>query len=196
MAPVQLVHLDSRHTEAAVVLAREANQRKVFVSLDVEKNRVFLADLLPLCDIFFTNKEFSEVYFKNRMKDIHNVRLERNRGSISDSSEESSAEFLNSLLAMSFLFYTDPAVQGVTSSERSRAEFAVTTRGSLGSLLMRRKGDRTTRNRTEEVEEQATANSDFISENLLENAPIQIDEFLFTRRNSDSSPDEVFEIIR
>jgi sugar/nucleoside kinase (ribokinase family) len=193
------VHLDSRHTEAAVVLAREANHKNVFVSLDVEKNRLFLADLIPLCDIFFTNKEFSEVYFKHKMKDIRNLRLDRRDQDCdslaSNMAEESSTEFLDSLLAMSFLFYSDRPVEGNTSVEKSRAEFVVTTRGSLGSLLMRRKGEKVTTNRTGVVEVEANSNSNFVGENMLENAPIQVDEFLFTRESRNGSND-VFEIIR
>lgn len=208
LTTLQLVHLDSRHTEAAVVLAREANHKNIMVSLDVEKNRLFLADLLPLCDIFFTNKEFSEVYFKNKMGDVENLRLERRDQDCSPTAdnmvEESSTEFLNSLLAMSFLFYTDEVVEcdtdqiykGNTSTEKSRAEFVVTTRGSLGSLLMRRKGDKITLNKTEAVEFEANSNSNFVGENMLENAPIQIDEFHFTRRSIKSGTDDVFEIIR
>lgn len=194
------MHLDSRHTEAAVVLAREANHKKIFVSLDVEKNRFFLADLIPLCDIFFTNEEFSEVYFKDKMKDIEDFSLKMRdqdcNSTADDMSEESFEEFRNSLLAMSFLFYSDQTVEGNTLVERSRAEFVVTTRGSLGSLLMRRKGDRVTWNKTELVEDEANSNSNFVGENMLEKAPIQIDEFHFTRRSSRSGLDDVFEIIR
>jgi sugar/nucleoside kinase (ribokinase family) len=194
------VHLDSRHTEAAIVLAREANHKNVFVSLDVEKNRLFLADLIPLCDIFFTNKEFPEVYFKHKMKDIQNLRLDKRdqdcNSLASDMAEDGSTEFLDTLLAMSFLFYSDRPDEGNTSAEKSRAEIVVTTRGSLGSLLMRRKGDKITSNRSAIVEVEANSNSNFVSENMLENAPIQIDEFLFTRQSSRSGPDNVFEIIR
>lgn len=194
------MHLDSRHTEAAVVLAREANHKNIFVSLDVEKNRLFLADLIPLCDIFFTNKEFSEVYFKDKMKDVQDFSLEMRDQDCSTTayniSEESSEEFRNSLLAMSFLFYSDQTVVGNTLAEKSRAEFVVTTRGSLGSLLMRRKGDRVTLNKTELVEDEANSSSNFVGENMLEKAPIQIDKFLFTRRSSRSGLDDVFEIIR
>jgi sugar/nucleoside kinase (ribokinase family) len=200
LTPLQLVHLDSRHTEAAIVLAREANHKNVFVSLDVEKNRLFLADLIPLCDIFFTNKEFPEVYFKHKMKDIQNLRLDKRdkdcNSLASDMAEDGSTEFLDTLLAMSFLFYSDRPDEGNTSAEKSRAEIVVTTRGSLGSLLMRRKGDKITSNRSAIVEVEANSNSNFVSENMLENAPIQIDEFLLTRQSSRSGPDNVFEIIR
>lgn len=53
------LHLDSRHTEAALTLAREAVQRGIPISIDVEKDRPFLMDLLPLCDVVFASESFS-----------------------------------------------------------------------------------------------------------------------------------------
>jgi hypothetical protein len=38
-------------------------------SLDVEKDRPHLEELLPLCDMIFTNKEFPENYFHNKLAD-------------------------------------------------------------------------------------------------------------------------------
>ena len=58
-----LVHLDSRHTEAALALARQAIALGIPVSIDAEKNRPpFFQDLLPLCDLIFTNERFPSLY--------------------------------------------------------------------------------------------------------------------------------------
>eukprot|EP00636_Phaeomonas_parva_P017507 CAMPEP_0118853144 /NCGR_PEP_ID=MMETSP1163-20130328/1844_1 /TAXON_ID=124430 /ORGANISM="Phaeomonas parva, Strain CCMP2877" /LENGTH=333 /DNA_ID=CAMNT_0006785643 /DNA_START=56 /DNA_END=1060 /DNA_ORIENTATION=- len=53
-----LLHLDSRHTAAAVEVARKARARGVPVLIDVEKDRPRLAELLPLADVVVTNAAF------------------------------------------------------------------------------------------------------------------------------------------
>ncbi|CAM9800083.1 unnamed protein product [Ascophyllum nodosum] len=55
---VDVVHVDSRHTRAAVALATLANDRGVPVVLDVEKDRPYLKDLLPLADYIICNRHF------------------------------------------------------------------------------------------------------------------------------------------
>lgn len=68
VAPAQLdgvdwVHLDSRHTSAALELARLANARGIPVSLDAEKNRPPHFDaLVRLCDLLFTNEHFPALF--------------------------------------------------------------------------------------------------------------------------------------
>lgn len=47
---VSLVMLDSRHTLAAITLARAANERGVPVLLDIERDRPFVGTLLQYCD--------------------------------------------------------------------------------------------------------------------------------------------------
>lgn len=60
---VEWVHLDSRHTAAALELARLATARSIPVSLDAEKNRPPHFDaLVRLCDILFTNERFPALY--------------------------------------------------------------------------------------------------------------------------------------
>ncbi len=51
------MHSDSRHTEVALVLAREARKRGIPVSVDAEKDRQIRAldELLEIADIVFTN---------------------------------------------------------------------------------------------------------------------------------------------
>lgn len=54
------VHFDSRHTEAAVMLAEYITSSRaegeITLSVDVEKARPHLLSLILLCDIVFTNK--------------------------------------------------------------------------------------------------------------------------------------------
>lgn len=59
---ISLIHFDSRQTLAAVALARKANEAGVPVSVDLEKFRPHLQDLIPLCDLVFTNKHFPRIY--------------------------------------------------------------------------------------------------------------------------------------
>ena len=170
MSNIQLVHLDSRHTTAAIVLAKEANHRNITVSLDVEKDRTFLSELMPLCDIFFTNQNFPETYYANKMKDsvlydgqILSSHEDGSSGNSMSFKNPGDSDLLSALLSMTFLFFTDTTAdsyQGTQSnleenpvstailkdstsgstvvSDRNRAELVVTTRGSSGSLLMRR----------------------------------------------------------
>ncbi len=55
---VDLVHLDSRMTKAAIELAKRAQSQNIPVTLDVEKDRPHLADLLPLVDYIITKTDF------------------------------------------------------------------------------------------------------------------------------------------
>eukprot|EP00904_Undaria_pinnatifida_P000389 jgi/Undpi1/10350/HiC_scaffold_29.g12800.m1 len=59
---VAAVHLDSRHTLAAITLATFANERDIPVILDAEKDRPHLKDLLPLADYIICNRHFPEAF--------------------------------------------------------------------------------------------------------------------------------------
>lgn len=59
---VALVHCDSRHTFAATVMARFANEQGIPVTLDCEKDREHFQDLLPLADIIFTNAHYPQLH--------------------------------------------------------------------------------------------------------------------------------------
>ena len=61
--PYSLIHLDSRHTLAALTLAKVAISVGVPISIDAEKNRPpYFDELLPLCSIIFTNEKFPTLY--------------------------------------------------------------------------------------------------------------------------------------
>jgi len=56
------LHLDGRHTEAAITLAQMANEKGIPVSLDAEKDRPFLDELITKADYLFTNSKYPFIY--------------------------------------------------------------------------------------------------------------------------------------
>ncbi|GAB5369877.1 hypothetical protein AAMO2058_001444300 [Amorphochlora amoebiformis] len=60
------VHLDGRHTEAAIRLAELANEKGIPVSLDVEKDRPHLDQLMQKADIMFTNSKYPAIFCKGQ----------------------------------------------------------------------------------------------------------------------------------
>jgi sugar/nucleoside kinase (ribokinase family) len=58
------LHSDARHTDVALLLAREARRRGIPVSLDVEKDRstTALNSLLEVATLVFTNSDQIEIY--------------------------------------------------------------------------------------------------------------------------------------
>jgi len=114
-----LVHLDSRHTAAAVALAAEANRRGVPVAVDVEKDRPpHLQTLLPLCDLVFTNESFPVAFFGSGED-----------GDGDGDEDDSSDDMLRTLRSMTRFF-----------GPGSRTSVVVTTRGEHGALLVRKRG--------------------------------------------------------
>lgn len=63
----QIVHMDSRHTEASLRLAELLSEGRAggpLLSIDVERDRPpHLQQLLPRCHLVFTNEQFAQVYF-------------------------------------------------------------------------------------------------------------------------------------
>eukprot|EP01134_Creolimax_fragrantissima_P008213 CFRG8213T1 len=62
--------LDTRHTAAAVTLARAANERNIPVILDVERERDNMQELIPLADYLITNREYPETYAPDTRGDL------------------------------------------------------------------------------------------------------------------------------
>ena len=133
----RILHLDSRHTEAALhllnfILSRPASSRPL-ISIDVEKDRPpFLKELLPLCDIIFTNEKFAQIYFPTSdFRDTGGDLLcDLNRNHV-DPSFSIEDEFCLGLQArlrlLSRLF------------DSSAAKVVVCTLGSNGSIILRRR---------------------------------------------------------
>jgi len=71
---VHHLHTDGRHTEAALRLAREAHNRGITVSIDVEKDRhtESLDALIEEADLVFTNAGQIEAYLNRLMRAYEN----------------------------------------------------------------------------------------------------------------------------
>ena len=61
------LHSDSRHTKAAILLAKEARQRDIPVSVDIERDRgPSMDELLNLATIIFTNQDQMSAYMERQ----------------------------------------------------------------------------------------------------------------------------------
>lgn len=62
------IHFDSRHTEAALEVAKRAKRDGCFMSIDAEKDRPpHMRELLSRCDIVFMSKDFAESILPSRL---------------------------------------------------------------------------------------------------------------------------------
>ena len=116
------IHLDSRHTNAAIHLANKALEAGVPLSLDIEKYRPGAADLLKLCDIIFTNEKFPGLFESQTVQEL-----------CADREVQGVAE------AMDVSPRVIAGMMGILANGRTHV--VVTTMGSHGALLLRREGD-------------------------------------------------------
>ena len=131
---VKHLHTDSRHTEAALRLAREAHHRGITVSIDVEKDRhtESMDALIQEADLVFTNAGQIETYLNRLMREYEN-RNELKRWKEPDvvaprfSSGLSDLEFYARAIKPSSFF---------TRSFRHRGKETVITKGELGALCV------------------------------------------------------------
>ncbi|CAM4880498.1 unnamed protein product [Rotaria socialis] len=56
---INFIHFDSRSTEAAVRLATLAKEKSILCSLDIERERPFISELIPLMDYIITTENYS-----------------------------------------------------------------------------------------------------------------------------------------
>lgn len=56
---IHFIHFDSRSTEAAVHLAKLAKEKSILCSLDLERERPYLDQLIPLMDYIITTEDYS-----------------------------------------------------------------------------------------------------------------------------------------
>lgn len=70
------LHTDCRHTEAALMLAREAKRRGIPVSIDIEKDRSSKAQdsLLEEADLVFTSSDYTEALLNRLNKEYEEER--------------------------------------------------------------------------------------------------------------------------
>lgn len=62
---INFVHFDSRSTEAAVQLAKMAKMKSILCSIDLERERPFLNELIPLMDYIITTEDYSRKVCKD-----------------------------------------------------------------------------------------------------------------------------------
>uniref|UniRef100_A0A7S3ENN4 Carbohydrate kinase PfkB domain-containing protein n=1 Tax=Rhodosorus marinus TaxID=101924 RepID=A0A7S3ENN4_9RHOD len=67
------LHLDGRHTQAAIEMAKLAIERGVPISLDVEKDRPHIRELLPLADFIITNQRYPTVFGEDVYRGMHTL---------------------------------------------------------------------------------------------------------------------------
>ena len=127
---------------------------------------------------------------------------------LEDIKEFDSFAFHDALLAMSFIFCGDCPLNEISTDIKSRAHMVVTTRGALGSLLMRRSGSRcslesSTKDGYRIKKDGSSSHStlDSNTEKLLRSAPLEIQQFYFTRisphgYSTQENHEEVFEVSR
>jgi sugar/nucleoside kinase (ribokinase family) len=255
-----LVHLDSRHTAAAVTLAAEANLRGIPVTVDVEKDRPHLAALLPHCDVVFTNERFPQLYFPAAAKgddacvSVISCSDETTAADTADGAAPSSAtdaganarsrslldtrgDLASTLHAMTEFFFLQPASDSHSSGDRSmdsvktnegsksgdndspsftsstetaairggRAKTVITTLGSDGALLIRRRSTSTSTSTSLlplssssslsskslvlplVAAAEASTSSAPLPRSLISAAPLKVERFVFRRHISVSS---------
>ena len=56
---IKFIHFDSRSTEAAVKLAKLAKEKSIVCSIDIERERPLLNELIPLMDYIITTENYS-----------------------------------------------------------------------------------------------------------------------------------------
>ena len=122
------LHLDSRQTEMAYQFAIVANEKGIPVSMDCEKDRPGMRDVLPYCNILFTNEHYPALYFRmfsgNREGGFYRHKVHR-------SHQEIERQFDETLENIAFM--VEDLQEG--RKEDSKLQFVVTSLGSYGSML-------------------------------------------------------------
>lgn len=129
---ISFIHFDSRHTQAALKLASLASTLSIPMSIDLEKDRPpYLKQLLPYCNIVFTNEHAVQKLFDN-------ITIEANAGVIKDidsndnGSIMTSEELIRRVQLMVYSFSNK-------NLKNSKVHTVISTLGSNGSILIRKK---------------------------------------------------------
>jgi sugar/nucleoside kinase (ribokinase family) len=146
-ANVVHIHSDCRHLKVASVLAREARDRRIPISVDAEKDRHVksMDDLLELATLIFTNSTQLEPYFQRRIAELKGTEHDDKAEKINISSSVDIPQSLVPMYAGSVgpsRYFSDWLPQ--SSVERE----VVITQGSLGSLHVKCGSSTTTSHET------------------------------------------------
>ena len=123
----RLIHFDSRHPKGAVHLANKAANARVPISLDIEKYRLGATELLRLCDIIFTNEKFPSLF-----KEDNNAAFDKYL----------SVHSLPNTIAFEGI-PTETILGMLGILQTGQASIIVTTLGSNGAVLLKKKDDYT-----------------------------------------------------
>lgn len=133
---IDLLHLDSRHTEAAIELVIElinTYSSRTLISIDTEKDRPpYFKNLLPLCDIIFSNETFPFTYphkqtkYNCILKDNDTITCTTTTTDQNNISLDYSFDFLQLINSMTNILLID----------NSRTKLMITTMGSKGCVAI------------------------------------------------------------
>lgn len=134
---VKHFHTDSRHTEVALRLAREAHFRGITVSIDVEKDRhtESLDALVEEADLVFTNAGQIESYLNRLMREYEN-RNELKRWKEPDIMAPRCSSGLIDESDLAFYARAIKPNSFFTRKFRQRGKETVITRGEQGALCV------------------------------------------------------------
>jgi len=139
LSAAAVVHFDSRHTAAALQLAKDIKgENGPILTIDVEKDRPpHLKDLLPLCHIVFFNEHFASSYLPSTSRqsgvlscilNANDTRIDSRREQLElDGDDEKGEGLLNKVMALRQLFFN------------SEARVVVSTMGARGCVILRKK---------------------------------------------------------
>lgn len=180
----KLLHLDSRHTEAAQILAAVAKENGIKISIDCEKDRPpYFEQLLPYCDYIFTNQQFCGVYLKSKVDGSEN-------GYIDKVSSEINADvfdrYLPSISSMISLYehITHQQSSQPHAEIYTRPRFIVSTMGSAGAIMISPYSS--TKENYDRMNFHDTEKWQLLKERLQQ-CPLRIEKAIVTRRQVTSS---------
>jgi len=128
---VKICHFDSRHTEASIIIAKEAIERGIITSIDVEKDRPpHLQSLLPLIDLVITNEKFCDTFFPAIDDDSNNHYPSLTVAIREEGADFGDTTFLDDKLLLKVRKMTK-FFEGTT-----RAKVVISTLGSKGCVLI------------------------------------------------------------
>eukprot|EP01038_Epipyxis_sp_PR26KG_P009484 gene9484-12775_t len=120
-----LLHSDSRQTIGAIAMAKLAVAQNIPVSIDIEKFRPNVENLIPLCSIIFTNQHFPRIFYDN--SNMEHKSKSSDESITFNSLDEHEREGL--FLGMKALL------------NQGKARVVISTLGSNGSVLMMRNNE-------------------------------------------------------
>lgn len=178
-----MIHFDSRHTQAAAKVASLASSLSIPMSLDLEKDRPYLRKLLPYCNIVFTNEHAVQKLFSNINVNNHTGDIKVVGNNVNNDNIMTEEELLQRVSLMVYSFSNDNIID-------SKVHTVISTLGSLGSILIKRKKSSSNSNSLLSMKSNDNEISDL--QNLLSNCGIRIKHYEYYPNNRN---DEIYEVL-